>query len=105
MAKTLSRTCQEQKPPGLVTSAILGRSYRWQRHGEECIPKANSAVRPPSASSIGGTEGRAKGALICAFFGSVWMFWAAAFVPTARPAALAFVAAITIVIVGWSISR
>ena len=69
------------------------------------MPETISAVRTPPAASVGGAEGRAKGALICAFFGSVWMFWAAAFVPTARPAALAFVAAITTVIVGWAISR
>jgi hypothetical protein len=50
-------------------------------------------------------KGSAKGALICAFFGSAWMFWAAVFAPGARSASLALVTTVTIAIVAWAISR
>jgi hypothetical protein len=46
-----------------------------------------------------------KGALICAFFGSVWMYWAAVFGPIPRPISLALVTALTIAICGWAIVR
>jgi hypothetical protein len=50
-------------------------------------------------------KGRARGALICAVFGSAWMFWTAAFVQTARVASLALITAMTILIGGWAVSR
>ena len=40
-----------------------------------------SAIRVPRTSSGARLKGRARGALICAVFGSAWMFWAAAFAP------------------------
>jgi hypothetical protein len=60
---------------------------------------------PTHLPSIGARlKGRAKGALICAVFGSLWMFWTAAFAP-ARTASLAVVALMTILISGWAMSR
>lgn len=47
----------------------------------------------------------AKGALICAFFGSVWMYWAALFGPIAKPISFAAVTLLTIAICGWAIAR
>jgi hypothetical protein len=49
-------------------------------------------------------KGRARGALLCAVSGSLWMFWNAAFVP-ARTASLPLVALIVILITGWAVSR
>lgn len=43
-------------------------------------------------------KGRARGALICAVSGSAWMFWAAAFAPTARNASLVLVTVMTVLI-------
>ncbi len=64
-----------------------------------------SAIRMPLTSSGARLKGRARGALICAVFGSAWMFWAAAFASTARNASLALITAIAILIGGWVVSR
>lgn len=57
-----------------------------------------SAIRMPLISSGARLKGRARGALICAVFGSAWMFWAAAFAPTARNASLLLVTVTTVLI-------
>jgi hypothetical protein len=49
-------------------------------------------------------KGNARGAMVCALFGSAWMFWTAAFAP-ARTAALALVTMMTVLICGWALSR
>jgi hypothetical protein len=59
----------------------------------------------PLESNGARLKGRARGALICAVLGSAWMFWTAAFVPTARVASLAVVTVMTILIGGWALSR
>jgi hypothetical protein len=64
-----------------------------------------SAIRSPVVSSGARLKGRARGALICALFGSAWMFWTAAFVQTARNTSLALVAVATVFIGGWAVSR
>jgi hypothetical protein len=63
---------------------------------------AISTLLPSSGARL---KGRARGALICAVFGSAWMFWTAAFVPPVRIALLALVTVMTILIVGWAVSR
>jgi hypothetical protein len=50
-------------------------------------------------------KGNTRGAMVCALFGSAWMFWAAAFAPRARIAWLALVTMMTVLICGWAISR
>jgi hypothetical protein len=50
-------------------------------------------------------KGNARGAMVCSLFGSAWMFWTAAFVPTARIEALVLVSVMTVLICGWALSR
>jgi len=50
-------------------------------------------------------KGRARGALICAVFGSAWMFWTAAFVSTVLELSLALVTVIAFLIGGWAVLR
>jgi len=64
-----------------------------------------SAIRSPLVSTGASLKGRARGALICALFGSAWMFWTAAFVQTARNTSLALVAVTAVVIGAWAVSR
>jgi hypothetical protein len=59
----------------------------------------------PLASSGARLKGNARGAVVCALFGSAWMFWTAAFVPTAKSLALAVVSVMTILICAWAFSR
>jgi hypothetical protein len=59
----------------------------------------------PLISSGARLKGKARGAIVCALFGSAWMFWTAAFAPTAKISAFAVVTAITILIAGWAVSR
>jgi hypothetical protein len=63
------------------------------------------AFNTPLVSSGARLKGNARGAMVCAVFGSAWMFWTAAFVPTARTAALALVTIMTLLICGWALSR
>jgi len=63
------------------------------------------AIAPPLVSAGARLKGRARGAMVCAVCGSAWMFWTAAFAPTARVASLALVTVMTILIGGWAASR
>jgi hypothetical protein len=72
---------------------------------EEGMMGGVSAIRSPLVSSGASLKGRARGALICALFGSAWMFWTAAFVQTARNTSLALVAVTAVVIGAWAVSR
>jgi hypothetical protein len=69
------------------------------------MPETASTIRVPLASSGARLKWRAKSALIGAFFGSVWMIWAAIFGPVARTPALIFVGVLAIPLVGWAVSR
>ncbi len=64
-----------------------------------------NAVCTPLALSPAIQKGRAKGALICAVFGSAWMLWAAVFAPTGRTASLIFVALVTVPLSGRAVLR
>jgi hypothetical protein len=64
-----------------------------------------SGIRSPLVSSEARLKGRARGALICALFGSAWMFWTAAFAQTARNAWLASVAVGSVCLCAWAVSR
>jgi hypothetical protein len=63
------------------------------------------AIGTPLVSSGARFKGRARGAMVCAVFGSAWMFWAAVFVPNARTAALVLVSVMAILLVGSAASR
>jgi len=63
------------------------------------------AFDTPLISSGARLKGNARGAMVCALFGSAWMFWTAAFAATARTAALALVTVVTVLICGWALSR
>jgi hypothetical protein len=69
------------------------------------VAETVSAICTPPASSGARLKGRARGALICAVGGSAWMFWTAAFTPTARSALFAFVTVVTVLLGGWAVSR
>jgi hypothetical protein len=69
------------------------------------VAETQSAISEPPGSSGARMKGRVRGALICAFFGSAWMFWAAVFAPAVRSGSLALVTAVSIAIVGWAVSR
>lgn len=63
------------------------------------------AIEMPLASSGANFKGNARGAMVCALFGSAWMYWTAAFAPSARTAWLALVTMMTVLICGWAVSR
>jgi hypothetical protein len=48
---------------------------RW----EQRMGQTTSAISRPRSISSGQLKGSARGALICAFFGSAWMYWAVVF--------------------------
>jgi hypothetical protein len=63
------------------------------------------AFGTPLVSSGARLKGNARGAMVCALFGSAWMFWSAAFAPAAKSASLAFVSIVTLLICAWALLR
>jgi hypothetical protein len=63
------------------------------------------ASETPLMSSGARSKGNARGAMVCALFGGAWMFWTAAFAPSARIAWLALVTMMTVLICGWALMR
>ncbi|MGB7729451.1 MAG: hypothetical protein WBL50_15570 [Candidatus Acidiferrum sp.] len=59
----------------------------------------------PLVSSGARLKSDARGVMVCALFGSAWMFWTAAFAPSARNTWLALVTMMTVIICGWAMSR
>lgn len=55
--------------------------------------------------SGGWLKGRMRGALICGFFGAVWMFEALYFGGIATPAWLAVIGLLTVTVVAWPVIR
>jgi hypothetical protein len=71
--------------------------------GTNAMGQATSAIS--SVRNIGGGQlkGSARGALICAFFGSAWMYWAVVFNPT--PVWFSIVTVPAVALIAWAFLR
>jgi hypothetical protein len=67
--------------------------------------QTTSAISGPRRISAGQLKGSARGALICAFFGSAWMYWAVVFSGNPTPLWFSIVTVPAVALIAWAILR
>lgn len=67
--------------------------------------QTTSAISSVRNISAGQLKGSARGALICAFFGSAWMYWAVAFSSSPTPAWFSIVTVPAVALITWAFLR
>ena len=67
--------------------------------------QATSAISSVRNISGGQFKGSARGALICAFFGSAWMYWAVVVSGNPTPVWFSIVTVLAVALIAWAFLR
>jgi hypothetical protein len=73
--------------------------------GDEPMVQTTSAISSVRNIGPGQLKGSARGALICAFFGSAWMYWAVVFSGNPTPAWFSIVTVPAVALIAWAFLR
>jgi hypothetical protein len=80
-------------------------SPKYPLQQEDFMTQATSTISGPLNFSAGSLKGHARGALICGFFGAVFMFEALYYGRIATPVWLTIIAIFTVAFVAWPVIR